>query len=158
MPGDEETVTFEFYGTVRDAVGEKTLSRTVEPGTTVNAALKQVAAEHPDLYSLLFTSEERLRPHINVSRDGEPIRDLDGPDTELTPGDRVTVAPSVSGGSGAPGSAGVPGGSGALGSVGVPDGSGAPGSASVSDGPRVPGSSDATGRGRPARRTSEGER
>jgi molybdopterin synthase sulfur carrier subunit len=98
MAGDDETVTLEFYGTVRDAVGEKALSLALDPGTTVNALLQDVAAAHPDLHSLLFTSEERLRPHINVSRNGEPIRDLDGPDTELDAGDRVTVAPSVSGG------------------------------------------------------------
>jgi molybdopterin synthase sulfur carrier subunit len=98
MAGDDETVTLEFYGTVRDAVGEKVLSRPLDPGTTVNALLKDVAATHPDLHSLLFTSEERLRPHINVSRNGDPIRDLDGPDTDLDAGDRVTVAPSVSGG------------------------------------------------------------
>lgn len=98
MAGDEPTVTFEFYGTVRDAVGEKTIARDLDPGTTVNAALRTVAADHPDLYSLLFTSEERLRPHINVSRNGEPIRELDGPDTALEPDDLVTVAPSVSGG------------------------------------------------------------
>jgi molybdopterin synthase sulfur carrier subunit len=98
MAGDEGEVTFEFYGTVRDAVGDKTLARSVESGTTVNAALKAVAEAHPDLYSLLFTSEQRLRPHINVSRNETPIRDLDGPETALEPGDLVTVAPSVSGG------------------------------------------------------------
>lgn len=98
MAGDDETVTLEFYGTVRDAVGEKTVTRPAEPDTTVNALLQDVATTHPDCSSLLFTSEERLRPHINVSRNGEPIRDLDGPDTELGAGDRVTVAPSVSGG------------------------------------------------------------
>jgi molybdopterin synthase sulfur carrier subunit len=112
MAGDDATVTFEFYATVRDAVGEKSLPRSVEPGTTVNEALQGVATDHPDLYSLLFTSEQRLRPHINVSRNGEPIRDLDGADTELEPGDRVTVAPSVSGGiGGAPRAAGAAGGS-----------------------------------------------
>ncbi|WP_276257599.1 ubiquitin-like small modifier protein 1 [Haloglomus litoreum] len=99
MAGDDATVTFEFYATVRDAVGEKTLPWSVEAGTTVNDALRAVATDHPDLHSLLFTSEGRLRPHINVSRNEVPIRDLDGADTELAPDDRVTVAPSVSGGS-----------------------------------------------------------
>jgi MoaD family protein len=95
----DATVRVEFYGTTRDAVGEKTLVRTVEPGTTVNAALREVATEYPDLYSLLFTSEERLRPHINVARNETPIRDQSGPETELADGDLLTVAPSVSGGS-----------------------------------------------------------
>lgn len=103
MSGDA-TVRVEFYGTTRDAVGKKTLVRTVEPGTTVNAALRAVATEHPDLYSLLFTSEERLRPHINVARNETPIRKQAGPDTELADGDLLTVAPAVSGGS----PAGVP--------------------------------------------------
>jgi molybdopterin synthase sulfur carrier subunit len=94
---DDGEVTFEFYGTVRDAVGEKTVTSEAA-GRTVNAALRAVAEEHPDLYSLLFTSEQRLRPHINVSRDETPIRDLDGPETVLAAGDLVTVAPSVSGG------------------------------------------------------------
>lgn len=97
MAGERE-VTVEFYGTVRDAVGEKALTRPVDPGATVNAALKAIAEQYPDLYSLLFTSEGRLRPHINVAVDETPIRDLDGPETALSAGDLVTVAPSVSGG------------------------------------------------------------
>lgn len=100
MAGDDATVTLEFYGTVRDAIGEKAVERDVTPGTAVDAALRAVAREHPSLSSLLFTSEGRLRPHVNVSRNGEPVRELDGPDTALEPGDTVTVAPSVSGGAG----------------------------------------------------------
>ncbi|PSP98376.1 molybdopterin synthase sulfur carrier subunit [Halobacteriales archaeon QS_4_70_19] len=100
MAGDDATVTVEFYGTVRDAIGEKAVERDVASGTSVGAALQAIARDHPDLSALLFTSEERLRPHVNISRNGVPVRELDGPETALEPDDTVTVAPSVSGGSG----------------------------------------------------------
>jgi molybdopterin converting factor small subunit len=39
-----------------------------------------------------------VRRHLNVFVNSDNVRDLDGVDTTLTPGDVVTILPAVSGG------------------------------------------------------------
>ncbi|PYR50815.1 MAG: molybdopterin synthase sulfur carrier subunit [Acidobacteria bacterium] len=39
-----------------------------------------------------------LRRHLNVFVNSDNVRDLDGVDTRLSPGDVVTILPAVSGG------------------------------------------------------------
>lgn len=91
-------VDCEFYATVRDAVGAKRLTRTFDDGTTVTEALEALAAEFDGLEALLFDAERRVRPHINVLVDEEPIRSGDGVDTALADGDTLIIAPGVAGG------------------------------------------------------------
>jgi molybdopterin synthase sulfur carrier subunit len=91
-------VTCELYATVRDAVGRKRVSRTVEPGTTVRDLLRALGEEYDGVGPLVFDAEERVRANVNVLVNGEPIRSLAGPETELSDGDTLMVSPSVAGG------------------------------------------------------------
>ena len=90
-------VEFEFYGTLRDAVGEKTLVREVERGTTGLEATRAVADEYEAVASLLFRSNGEVRPNVTVSVNGDPILGADD-DVQLEDGDEVMLAPGVSGG------------------------------------------------------------
>ena len=90
-------VEFEFYGTLRDAVGEKTVVREVEPGTTGLAATRDVADEYERVESLLFRSNGEVRPNVTVSVNGDPILG-EGDDVALEDGDELVLAPGVSGG------------------------------------------------------------
>lgn len=90
-------VEFEFYGTLRDAVGEKTVVREVEAGTTGLAATRAVADEYETVGSLLFRSNGEVRPNVTVSVNGDPILDEDD-DVTLEDGDEIVLAPGVSGG------------------------------------------------------------
>ncbi|MWG36139.1 ubiquitin-like small modifier protein 1 [Halomarina oriensis] len=87
-------VEFEFYATLRDAVGERTLTRTVPEGATVTEALRTLTGEYPSLGPLLFDGEGRLRPHVSVLVDGE--RTEGG--RSLAGGETVGAAPAVAGG------------------------------------------------------------
>lgn len=89
---------FEFHATIREAVGEKRLSREIPDDATVGEALHAVAADHDSLDGLLFDGEGRFRSHLNVLRNGEEVRSLDGPTTPLDEGDTVVVMPGVAGG------------------------------------------------------------
>ena len=91
-------VDFEFYGTLRDAVGRRHLAREVAERETVEEALSEVADEHPGLRSLLFDAKGHIRPHITVFRNDVPIASLEGADTPLSAGDAVGATPGVAGG------------------------------------------------------------
>lgn len=91
-------VTCLFYATVRDAIGAKRLTRDVAEETTVRELLRALGEEFDGLDPLVFDSKERVRSNVNVLVNDEPIRSLDGPETVLSDGDTLMVAPSVAGG------------------------------------------------------------
>lgn len=91
-------IEFVCYGTIRDAVGEKSMTRDVAAGSTVGGALSALADENDDLGPLLFNSEGELRPNVNVLVDEENVRLGSGLDTALSAGDTVALAPGLSGG------------------------------------------------------------
>ena len=67
-------------------------------GQTVRAALKDIERSQPTLYRNVCDETGTLRPHLNVFVNSDNVRDLDGIDTTLTPGDVLTILPAVSGG------------------------------------------------------------
>ncbi len=101
-PGSSDSVDmdveFVSYATVRDAIGTKSVTRDIPDGTTVEAALRDLAVEYEELESLLFDSDGQIRSHVNVLVNDENIRDRDGQATTLAAGDTVGLAPGVAGG------------------------------------------------------------
>jgi molybdopterin converting factor small subunit len=65
---------------------------------TVSAALEDLERNQFALYRNLCDETGRLRRHLNVFVNSDNMRDLDGIDTMLAPGDVVTILPAVSGG------------------------------------------------------------
>jgi molybdopterin converting factor small subunit len=65
---------------------------------TVKAALADLARSQPALYRNICDETGALRRHLNVFVNSDNMRDLDGVDTILAPGDVVTFLPAVSGG------------------------------------------------------------
>ena len=65
---------------------------------TVRAALEALDRSQPALYRNVCDETGALRRHLNVFVNSDNMRDLDGIDTRLTPGDVVTILPAVSGG------------------------------------------------------------
>lgn len=90
-------IEFVTYGTIRDAVGEKTIVREFESGTTVRAALDTLAADHDRLGPLVLTNEGGIRPNVNVLVEEENIRLGEGNATVLSDGDTVGLAPGLAG-------------------------------------------------------------
>jgi adenylyltransferase/sulfurtransferase len=66
-------------------------------GDTAGDALNNLTTEHPDLRQHLYTGDGKLRSFVNVYK-GD-IRYLDGPDTQLSDGDELSIIPSIAGGS-----------------------------------------------------------
>ena len=67
-------------------------------GQTAGETLDNLAAEYPDLRQHLYTGDGRLRSFVNVYKGDEDIRYLDGPDTEVSENDELSIIPSIAGG------------------------------------------------------------
>jgi sulfur-carrier protein len=91
------TVTISIPGALREyceGASELPLS-----AANVRAALEQLERRYPPLFRSICDETGRVRQHVNVFVNSTNVRDLQGLDTALAPGDVVTILPAVSGGS-----------------------------------------------------------
>ena len=65
---------------------------------SVRAALEQIARSHPALYRSICDETGAVRRHVNLFVNAAHMRDRQGLDTPLAPGDVLTILPAVSGG------------------------------------------------------------
>ncbi len=65
---------------------------------SVRAALEILERSQSALYRNVCDETGAVRRHLNIFVNSDNVRDLDGVDTTLKPGDVVTVLPAVSGG------------------------------------------------------------
>ena len=65
---------------------------------TVRAALADLERLYPALYSSVCDETGAVRRHVNLFVNTSHMRDRDGLDTALSPGDDITILPAVSGG------------------------------------------------------------
>ena len=90
------TVTMHVYGQLREyCAGASQLSISAH---TVRAAIEDLERSQSALYRNLCDETGAVRRHLNVFVNSDNVRDLNGIDTMLTPGDVVTILPAVSGG------------------------------------------------------------
>jgi molybdopterin synthase sulfur carrier subunit len=65
---------------------------------TVRAALEDLEQRQSALYRNVCDETGAVRRHLNVFVNSDNVRDLEGLDTLLKPGDVITILPAVSGG------------------------------------------------------------
>lgn len=65
---------------------------------TVRAALEDLEKRFPSLYPNICDETGSVRRHVGLFVNTSHVRDLQGLDTPLAPGDVVTILPAVSGG------------------------------------------------------------
>ena len=65
---------------------------------TVCAALEELEGRYPALYRNVCDETGAVRRHVNLFVNEGHVRDRDGLDTALAPGDVITILPAVSGG------------------------------------------------------------
>ena len=66
---------------------------------SVRSALEQIERLHPDLYRSVCDETGKVRRHVNLFVNTSDVRDREGIETALVPGDVLTIMPAVSGGS-----------------------------------------------------------
>jgi len=66
--------------------------------SSIRSALEQLEHSHPSLYGSVCDERGAVRRHVNLFVNTSNVRDREGLDTALAPGDVVTILPAVSGG------------------------------------------------------------
>jgi molybdopterin converting factor small subunit len=90
------TIAVQIPGPLReycDGASEISLS-----APNVRSALEQLEWSHPSLYRNICDETGAVRRHIGVFVNTSHVRDREGLDTALVPGDVITILPAVSGG------------------------------------------------------------
>ncbi|ELY58939.1 ubiquitin-like small modifier protein 1 [Natronolimnohabitans innermongolicus] len=90
-----------FFATFRDAVGEKERVETFDDGSTVGDVLAALEDRYEGLEGQLLTDEDdrvTIRSQLSVLKNGRDVTHMEGPETELDGGDRLSVFPPVAGG------------------------------------------------------------
>jgi molybdopterin synthase sulfur carrier subunit len=67
-------------------------------GETVREVLDELNRRHPSLFQCICDETGAVRRHINLFVNNDFLRDRNGLDTRLAPGDVVSVFQAVSGG------------------------------------------------------------
>lgn len=65
---------------------------------SVRAVLDELERRHPSLYRGVCDDTGAVRRHVNLFVNNDHMRDRDGLDTVLVPGDELFILPAVSGG------------------------------------------------------------
>ncbi len=88
-----------FYATLRDITGAKTVEFD-DPGcTTVRRLIDEMVARYPALREKLLQESGDLWGHVHIFINGRDARFLEGElNTEILPTDVVSVFPAVGGG------------------------------------------------------------
>jgi molybdopterin synthase sulfur carrier subunit len=89
-------ITLHVCGQLRTYVGGA--SALELSARSVRDALGDLERRHATLYRNVCDETGVIRRHLNVFVNADHIRDLDGIDTALKPGDLLTILPAVSGG------------------------------------------------------------
>ncbi|WP_458188094.1 ubiquitin-like small modifier protein 1 [Haladaptatus sp. NG-WS-4] len=87
-------LTLRFFANFREAVGQKTLEREYPDDTTVGEVLESLTEE----YGLDLFEDGEMRPQISIMRNGKDVVHIDGRETSLSDGDRLSIFPPVAGG------------------------------------------------------------
>ena len=90
------TITVHIPTTLRDCCGGA--SELALPATSLRAVLAELERRHPALHRSICDDAGTVRRHVNLFVNTNHMRDRNGLDTPLAPGDVVTILPAVSGG------------------------------------------------------------
>lgn len=88
-----------FYATLRQIVGTKTIEIPLEEEATLQQLVNEIITRYPALSHELVDEQGGLYGHVHVFVNGRDARFLeDGLSTVLEPEDNVSVFPAVGGG------------------------------------------------------------
>ena len=90
------TVRVAVPGMLRPCVGDA--AEVTVAATSVQGALDVLEARHPSLYRSVCDETGKVRRHVNLFVNESNVRDREGVDTPLAPGDVLYILPAVSGG------------------------------------------------------------
>lgn len=88
-----------FYATLRQITGKKTVTLELVDGITVREMLEKVFEQYPPLRQSLMTPENELLGHVHVFVNGRDVPYLaDVLETRISHADKLDIFPAVGGG------------------------------------------------------------
>jgi MoaD family protein len=90
------TITLHIPASLRDCCAGA--SEIPLSATSLRAMIEELERRHPALHRSICDDAGKVRRHVNLFVNTNHIRDRNGIDTPLAPGDVVTILPAVSGG------------------------------------------------------------
>ena len=96
MTEHSASITVLVPGLLRDCCAG--LAEVELQATNVRALLADMERVYPRLYRNVCDETGAVRRHVNLFVNTHNMRDREGMDTPLAPGDTVTILPAVSGG------------------------------------------------------------
>lgn len=88
-----------FFATLRQITGQKTVEIDLPPGITVRQLVQEVVTRYPPMYPELLDAEGNLHRHVHVFVNGRDAPFLkDGMETIIKPTDVINIFPAVGGG------------------------------------------------------------
>jgi molybdopterin synthase sulfur carrier subunit len=95
----EQEMKVNFYATLRQVVGTKTVDFSLPEGATVGQLVEEMIRCYPGLRRELLDEKGQLYQHVHVFVNGRDAQFLEhGLDTLLDPDDSLGVFPAVGGG------------------------------------------------------------
>jgi molybdopterin synthase sulfur carrier subunit len=91
-------ITIELPKALGLSIGGQTKVAIDEPCMTVGDALAALGRRSPGVLDRVVDEQGDLRMHVNVFRDGESIRFLDGLRTAVPDGSTILILAAISGG------------------------------------------------------------
>ena len=97
---DAESIALElrFFANFREAVGQKSIEREFEAGSTVGDVLAALESEFSDLAGDVLDESSDIKPQLSVLKNGREVVHIEGTDTDMADGDTLSVFPPVAGG------------------------------------------------------------
>lgn len=88
-----------FYSTLREIVGQKTVEIDLPENTTVRQLVEEIIRQYPLLGRELVDERGNLYQHVHVFVNGRDVPFLvDRVDTQLSMADKISIFPAVGGG------------------------------------------------------------
>lgn len=84
------------FATFREAIGERSVDREFPDGTTVGDVLRTLDEEYSAFE--VFDDDGNLREYLSILVNGRDITHLEGTETTLEDGDKLSLFPPVAGG------------------------------------------------------------
>lgn len=91
------SVTIHIPTPLRPFVGNQD-SLKLEGVNSVDALVKQLVGNHPDLKKYLLDDQGKIRNFVNLYLNDEDIRYISGGATPIKDGDTLSIVPSIAGG------------------------------------------------------------
>lgn len=87
-----------IFATLRPLVGAREVEVEVRAGDTVRSVLEGLGDAYPALYERILDEDGRIKSSIHVLVNGRSVKYLQGLDTAIGDGDRLSLFPAVGGG------------------------------------------------------------